>query len=43
MKSGYVVANTPTPSLVGSTTTTENVADMEWSDIHKMVERAGGN
>ena len=38
MKSGYVVANTPTPSLVGNVgNTTESVANMEWSDIHKMV------
>ena len=38
MKSGFIVANTPTPSLVGNVgNTTESVANMEWSDIHKMV------
>ena len=44
MKSGFVVANTPTPDksgIVGNTTS--DIAKMDWSDIHKMVEQAGGN
>lgn len=43
MKSGFVVAETPTPTIdnLGATSTV-NVDSMEWSEIHKMVERAGG-
>ena len=44
MKSGFVVANTPTPDISGIVgNTTSDIAKMEWSDIHKMVEQAGGN
>jgi len=42
MKSGFVVSNTPTPAMEGviggSSVIGKNVADMEWSEIHKMVE-----
>ena len=43
MKSGFVVAETPTPMIdsLGASAGV-NVDSMEWSDIHKMVERAGG-
>ncbi len=43
MKSGFVVANTPTP-MIDSMGASVNVdgGEMNWSDIHKMVERAGG-
>lgn len=41
MKSGFVVANTPTP-ISGVYTEVTKVENMEWSDIHKMVENAGG-
>tara|TARA_R100000734_G_C3315128_1_gene106969 strand:+ start:1729 stop:1974 length:246 start_codon:yes stop_codon:yes gene_type:complete len=41
MKSGFVVANSPTPAMVGvvgtATKSPNNVSSMEWSDIHKMV------
>lgn len=41
MKSGFVVANSPTPAMVGvvgiDNKSVENVGTMEWSDIHKMV------
>tara|TARA_B100000424_G_C22542752_1_gene309083 strand:- start:206 stop:451 length:246 start_codon:yes stop_codon:yes gene_type:complete len=41
MKSGFVVANSPTPAMVGvvgtDTKSPDNVGTMEWSDIHKMV------
>ena len=39
MKSGYVVHDTPTPhTTVQSGITADSVANMEWEDIHKMVE-----
>jgi len=43
MKSGFVVAESPTPMIdsLGASSNV-NVDSMEWSDIHKMVERAGG-
>ena len=41
MKSGFVVASSPTPAMVGvvgtDTKSPDNVGTMEWSDIHKMV------
>ena len=43
MKSGFVVTETPVPIIennIGSTIT--DVSNMEWSDIHKMVDSAGG-
>jgi len=43
MKSGYVVTETPTPvidNVIGSSVA--DVSTMDWSDIHKMVENAGG-
>lgn len=43
MKSGFVMAESPTPLLdnMGSSASVD-VNSMDWSDIHKMVERAGG-
>lgn len=43
MKSGFVIAETPTPTIdnLGGTSAI-NVDSMEWSEIHKMVEKAGG-
>ena len=39
MKSGYVVHDTPTPhTTVQSGISGDTVANMEWEDIHKMVE-----
>ena len=40
MKAGLVVAESPTPMI--DNTGTINVDNMDWSEIHKMVERAGG-
>ena len=40
MKSGLVVVDSPTPSI--DTIKTTNVDNMEWSEIHKMVENYGG-
>jgi len=43
MKSGYVVTETPIPvidNVIGSTVS--DVSNLDWSDIHKMVEKAGG-
>ena len=45
MKAGYVVTDSPTPVMtntIGGESSMENVASMDWSDIHKMVEKAGG-
>tara|TARA_R100000406_G_scaffold20170_3_gene12383 strand:- start:8091 stop:8327 length:237 start_codon:yes stop_codon:yes gene_type:complete len=42
MKAGLVVAESPTP-MMDNNTSTVNVDNMDWSEIHKMVERAGGN
>ena len=45
MKSGFVVANSPTPSMKVNPTEAGGVPDvssMEWSDIHKMVKTMGG-
>ena len=47
MKSGFVVANTPTPhmeNVIGSSTsvTGGDISKMDWEDIHKMVENMGG-
>jgi hypothetical protein len=41
MKAGLVVANTPVP-IMDNNTANINVDNMDWSDIHKMVEKAGG-
>tara|TARA_R100001460_G_scaffold94089_2_gene136139 strand:+ start:1004 stop:1258 length:255 start_codon:yes stop_codon:yes gene_type:complete len=41
MKSGFVIADTPTPSMIGVVGTDikspDNVGNMDWKDIHKMV------
>jgi len=43
MKSGLVTVNTPTPLIDNSGGAMNmNIDNMNWSDIHKMVERAGG-
>jgi hypothetical protein len=43
MKSGFVVAETPTPMIdsIGASVGVD-VNSMDWSDIHKMVEKVGG-
>jgi hypothetical protein len=47
-KAGFVVSNSPTPAIdnsiggVGSLPTTD-VSNMDWSEIHKMVEQVEGN
>ena len=45
MKSGLVVAQSPSPKMnngSGSSSPVGDVGNMEWSDIHKMVEKVGG-
>ena len=45
MKSGFVVATSPSPKMNNSVAATSGIGDvsnMEWSDIHKMVEKIGG-
>ena len=44
MKAGLVVAQSPTPTMDNSMSgITTDVSTMDWPDIHKMVEKAGGN
>jgi hypothetical protein len=39
MKSGYVVVDTPTPSLsADGVPIGDKISKMSWDDIHKMVE-----
>jgi len=39
MKSGYVVVDTPTPSMSrNGVPMSDNISKMSWDDIHKMVE-----
>ena len=45
MKSGFVVVNTPTPKMdntIGAGSPLKDVGNMDWKDIHKMVEKVGG-
>lgn len=44
MKSGYVVVNSPTPSVSGGeiNVETDKIAKMEWSEISDMVSRIEG-
>ena len=45
MKSGYVVADTPTPVISVSNETnveTDKIAKMEWEQINEMVSRIEG-
>ena len=45
MKSGFVVTESPSPKMNNGGIGTSSVGDvgsMEWSDIHKMVEKVGG-
>jgi len=45
MKAGYVVTDSPSPvvtTTIGGESSINSVANMDWSDIHKMVEKAGG-
>mgnify|MGYP001210923289 CR=1 FL=1 len=40
MKSGFVVANSPSPTMK-VVDSSEEVATMDWSEIHKMVDNIG--
>ena len=45
MKSGFVVVDTPTPKMdntIGAGSPLKDVGSMDWKDIHKMVEKVGG-
>jgi len=45
MKSGFVVVDSPTPRMNNGTigsSPLKDVGNMEWKDIHKMVENVGG-
>ena len=43
MKAGFVMTNSPTPVMEsvigGSSVLGKDVSNMEWSEIHKMVEK----
>ena len=42
MKSGYVVVESPTPSMtVDNNVSGDTIAKMDWSDIHKIVDNIG--
>ena len=43
MKSGFVVAESPTPHMTNNTTVSSgySIAKMEWDDIHKMANNLG--
>ena len=42
MKSGYVVVESPTPSMsVDNAVTGDTIAKMDWSEIHKIVDNIG--
>ena len=42
MKSGYVVVDSPSPTMGNTTTPTgDTIAKMSWDDIHNMVEKVG--
>ena len=42
MKSGYVVVESPTPSMtVDNTVSGDTIAKMDWSEIHKIVDNIG--
>tara|TARA_R100000008_G_scaffold72249_1_gene50356 strand:+ start:328 stop:564 length:237 start_codon:yes stop_codon:yes gene_type:complete len=42
MKSGYVVSNTPTPVMATENQTTNDVSQMEWTEINKMMSKIEG-
>tara|TARA_B100002019_G_C21257537_1_gene594775 strand:- start:1692 stop:1943 length:252 start_codon:yes stop_codon:yes gene_type:complete len=47
-KAGFVITNSPTPAMdnsIGgvSALPTTDVSNMDWSEIHKMVEQVEGN
>ena len=45
MKSGLVVSQSPSPNMNnggGISSPMGDVGSMDWSDIHKMVEKVGG-
>jgi len=46
MKAGLVISESPTPAIdntIGGSAGLPDVTNMDWSDIHKMMERVGGN
>ena len=45
MKSGFVVAATPTPSIVGNqaSVSDDKIAKMEWKEINDMVSKIEGS
>ena len=43
MKSGFVVVNSPTPSMnVQKSSGVPDVTNMEWDEIHNVVKRLAG-
>jgi len=44
MKSGYVVVDSPTPSMniQKSSASVGDVSNMEWSEIHEVVKKLAG-
>mgnify|MGYP003146217187 CR=1 FL=1 len=42
MKSGFVTANTPVPTVANVGVDGDNIAKMDWSEINEMVARIEG-
>ena len=44
MKSGFVITNTPTPHINNGAPMSQagDIAKMDWTDIHELVKKAGG-
>ena len=43
MKSGFVVSETPRPSISNNATPTgDMISKMDWTDIHKIIENVEG-
>jgi hypothetical protein len=46
MKAGLVISETPAPAIdntIGGSAGIPDVTNMDWSEIHKMMEKVGGN
>ena len=43
MKSGFIVSNTPTPTISNNVSPSGNIiAKMDWEDIHKIIQNVEG-
>jgi|TARA_R100000030_G_scaffold98667_1_gene88867 hypothetical protein len=45
MKAGLVISETPSPAMdntIGGSSGLPDITNMDWSEIHKMMEKVGG-